>query len=497
MTSAQPVRVRIAPSPTGYLHVGTARTAIYNYLFARRRDGTFVLRIEDTDRDRSQSEFVQVILDGLRWLGIEWDEGPIHQADRFELYGPHIQTLLEKGRAYRCYCTPADLDAERLAARAAKADWQYSRRCRHLSRAESAHREADGQPFSVRLAVPETGETCFRDLVAGTLRRHNSDIEDFVIARSDGRALYNFAVVVDDHLMQISHVIRGNDHITNTYKQVLIYAALGWDSPAFAHVPLILRPDKSKVSKRKGDASVTDYRDRGYLPEALLNYLCLLGWSPGDDREIFTRDELIEAFDVRRVAGANPIFDPAKLEWMNGDYIRRLPTGELARRVEPFVLSANLTTAADLETRRDWFCGVVGLLQERCKTLAEFPVLARYFFVAPDTYDSRGVTKHFRRPGAVERLRELAGAWDALTDFRADLLEETTQGLAEAAGAKTAAYIHPARLALTGTTTGPGLYELAAALDRAPCVARLRRAAEAIEADRIPATLETSKEKKP
>jgi len=477
--------VRIAPSPTGYFHVGTARTAIYNYLFARHHGGQFLVRIEDTDLDRSEAQYVDVILDGLRWLGMEWDEKPLYQSERTHLYSPEVQRLLDTGRAYRCYCTPEELEAERKRAQEAKSDWKYSRRCRYLSDKQRAAFEAEGRESAVRLAVPEEGATTFHDLVGGELTRQNADIEDFVIARSDGRALYNFVVVVDDHLMQISHVIRGNDHITNTFKQVLLYDALEWEAPQFAHLPMILRPDKSKVSKRKGDPSVTDYRDWGYLPQAMFNYLCLLGWSAGDDREIYTLPELIEAFDISRVNASNPIFDPTKLEWMNGEYIRASSPHDLGELLKPYLFNAHLITPLAIESRWAWFLKVIAALQERCKVLTDFVEQGAYFFRPPNDYDSKGVQKHFGVDGAADRLRRLADAWESSADFEPETLDSVTKRVAESDGVKVAAYIHPTRLALSGTTKGPGLYVLAALVGRRECLERLRRAAEAIDHDRV------------
>ena len=455
--------------------------AIHNFLFARATGGTFVLRIEDTDVDRSRQEFVDVILEGLTWLGIRWDEGPVYQSERQGLYAPYVEQLLNNGRAYRCVCTPEDLAREREEARARKQDWKYSGRCRGLSDDEIRRLGAEGRPAAVRLAVTNEGETAFDDLIGGTFRRRNEDIEDFVIARSDGRALYNFAVVVDDHLMEISHVIRGNDHINNTYKQVLLYQALEWDIPQFAHAPLILRPDKSKVSKRKGDPSVIDYRDQGYLSDALLNFLCLLGWSPGDNREIFSLEELIAIFQLERVSQSNPILDPIKLEWMNGEYIRQIPVPDLAGQVRPFVVRAGLATESDLVSRATWFEQVVAQLQERCKTLVEFSAAGAFFFRAPSEYDVKGVEKHFSKPGVSDRLRRLAEAWNKTADFESETIGATMRALAEKDGTKLAVYIHPARLALTGATAGPGLFELAALLGREECLARLQHAASAID----------------
>jgi glutamyl-tRNA synthetase len=479
------VRVRLAPSPTGYFHVGTARTAIYNYLFARHHGGTFVLRIEDTDLDRSERKFVDVILEGLRWIGTPWDEGPYYQSERTHLHSPHIEFLLKSGRAYPCFCTPQDLEAEREAARIAKADWKYSRKCLHLDPETRRRYESEGRPAAVRLAVPNFEATSFHDLVGGTFARRNDDIEDFVIARSDGTALYNFAVVVDDHLMGITHVIRGNDHITNTYKQCLLYDALEWTRPVFAHLPLILREDRSKVSKRKGDPSVTDYRDRGYLPEALLNYLCLLGWSAGDDREVYTLEELVSAFELERVSAANPVFDAAKLEWLNGEYIRHQPVSTLASLAAPRFEESGLATRTELEALGQRFHAMIGCLQERAKTLADFPRLGRFFFEPPDAYDPEGVGRYFAEPSAPDRLKRLAERWEVALPHDKAALESAMRELAAKDGEKLAAWIHPARLALTGATAGPGLFELAAILGPGECMNRLRRAAERIKSGSV------------
>jgi len=474
------VRVRLAPSPTGYFHVGTARTAIYNYLFARHLDGTFVLRIEDTDLDRSERKFVDVILEGLTWLGIPWDEGPYFQSERSDLHRPFVDELLRLGRAYHCFCTPQELEQERESARAARLDWKYSRKCMKLSSEARQQLLAQGRPAAVRLAVPATEATTFHDLVGGEFTRRNEDIEDFVIARSDGTTLYNFAVVVDDHLMEITHVIRGNDHITNTYKQCLLYDALNWPRPVFAHLPLILREDKSKVSKRKGDPSVTDYRDMGYLPEALLNYLCLLGWSAGDDREVYSKDELVAAFQLERVSAANPVFDAAKLDWLNGEYIRSLPVERVADRARVHFEQADLNNARSWLDQKDRYLALVALLQGRAKTLADLPRLGRFFFEAPCEYEEDGVKKYFADLRVAQKLMTLSERWQDAVPFEAAALDSIMRALAKEHGEKLAEWIHPARLALTGSTTGPGLFELAALLGSAECASRLQRAAEEI-----------------
>jgi len=329
------VRVRIAPSPTGYLHVGTAHTALFNWLFARHNKGTFILRIEDTDLARSTKEYEENIIEGLKWLGLYWDEGPYYQTQRLDLYRKYADELLKKGLAYYCYCTPEELEERRKEALAQKKPPRYDRKCLYLSDEERARYEREGRKPAIRLLVPE-GKTVFNDIIRGEIEFNNEDIGDFVIMKSDGIPTYNFAVVIDDYTMGITHVIRGEDHISNTPKQLFIYNAFGWTPPEFAHLPLLLGPDRSKLSKRHGVTSVTEYKKMGYLPQALVNYLALLGWTPEENREIYTVEELIELFDLRRVTKNPGIFDVTKLEWINTQHIRRLSLEELADLTYPF-----------------------------------------------------------------------------------------------------------------------------------------------------------------
>jgi nondiscriminating glutamyl-tRNA synthetase len=491
-----PVRVRIAPSPSGYFHVGTARTAIYNYLFARQHGGTFVLRIEDTDLSRSDRTFVDDILTGLKWLGLEWDEGPVFQSERQDLYGPVIEQLLSSGSAYRCYCTKEELQAERDLAMKNKTDWRYSRKCRTRTETQRQTLESQGASSVVRLAVPESGTLEYEDLVAGTLSRAHQEIDDFVLALPNGRALYNTTVVIDDHLMNISHVIRGNDHINNTFKQLLTYQALGWTPPQFAHIPLILRHDKGKISKRKGDPSLNEYSSMGLLPDAMFNFLSLLGWSAGDDREIFSPDELVQAFSLDRVNKSNPVFDPTKLAWMNGEYIRAMPAQKLVALVSPLLVAANRATLEEIAANLEWHTDWVELLRERCKSLNDFVAMSDYFFEDPTSFDPKGVSKHFEKEGAAERLTQLAQAWTQTNPFDPDSLEASTRALAEAQGIKPAPYIHLARLSISGATGGPGLYQLAAFVGRERCVHRMNTAATAIREGQILARPKTTQENK-
>ncbi|MGH9805631.1 MAG: glutamate--tRNA ligase, partial [Candidatus Acidiferrales bacterium] len=318
-----PVRVRFAPSPTGYLHVGGARTALFNWLFARRQGGVFILRIEDTDADRSKPELVEAVLEGLRWLELTWDEGPFHQSERLPSYHAISDRLRASGHAYPCFCSPDELDTRRKSADAAGKPWKYDGRCRRLSAAEVAARA--GQPHALRFAVPQEGESTFNDLVYGEMNVRYDEVEDFVLLRSDRLPTYQLAVVADDLDMRITHVIRGSDHLINTPKQLLIYQALGAEPPLFAHVPLILGPDRTRLSKRHGATSVTAYRDEGFLPEAFRNFLALLGWSPGDDTELMATDELVRRFGLESVSRTNAVFDRDKLVWFNSEYLRNQP----------------------------------------------------------------------------------------------------------------------------------------------------------------------------
>jgi glutamyl-tRNA synthetase len=359
------VRVRIAPSPTGYFHVGTARCAIYNWLFARKHGGKFLVRIEDTDELRSKKEYIDVILDGLRWMGLEWDEDVVYQSGRIGSYSPHAERLLDEGEAYRCFCTPEELNEHRQLAQREKKDYRYSKKCRHLSEAEIEKMLREGKPFTIRLKLPLEGEASFTDLVYGELKRAYTDLDDLIILKSDGRPIYNFAVVVDDHDMGITHVIRGNDHVVNTYHQIEIYRALGWHVPQFGHLPLILRPDRAKVSKRKGDKGVTDYRFEGFLPDPFVNYLALVGWSPKDDREKMSRSELTEAFSLDSVNPNNAVFDVEKLTWLNGEYIRDTDDHVLLDMVSPGWIDAGFTTGNWIEANKHWAVRVVTALKSQ------------------------------------------------------------------------------------------------------------------------------------
>lgn len=469
-----PIRVRIAPSPSGYLHVGTARTAIFNWLFSRRFGGTFLVRIEDTDAERSDMSLVEPILNALAWLGIKADEPIVFQSSRIEHYKAFARKLLETGHGYRCFCTAKNLEIDREAAMAEKRTPMYSRRCHKLSKEEVDQRVAAGEPFAIRLFIP-SGETSFDDMVSGNITRQNVDIEDLIVARSDGSAVYNLAVVIDDHEMGVSHVIRGNDHTSNTFKQIHLYRAFGWEVPRFGHVPLILRPDKKKVSKRLGDKDVGEYRHEGIIPEAMFNYLSLLGWSPKTDREIYKIQELVNIFDPEHFNPSNAVFDEEKLVAFNKEHIQLLAPDDLVARVEPLFIDAGLLSAADAVARRSYTASIVTLLKERVRRLGDFVNLGKYFFQFDFNYDPDAAAKQFS-PASAELLDAFQFRLAALGTFDAAAIESALSTLADERGVKKAALIHPTRLAVSGMSVGPGLYDLLALLGQTTVVERLARA---------------------
>ncbi|MBD3381046.1 MAG: glutamate--tRNA ligase [candidate division Zixibacteria bacterium] len=474
------IRVRIAPSPSGYLHVGTARTAIFNYLYAKAKGGKFILRIEDTDQARSSEDMVAVILEGLQWLAVDWDEGPYYQSQRFDHYPPYTEKLLESGAAYRCFCTSQELAEKRDRAQKEKKTYQYDRKCRDLSDDQIKARLDDGNKFTVRLKLPLEGEVSFEDQVLGRVSKAYADLDDFIIVRSDGSPIYNFAVVADDIEMGISHVIRGNDHIANTYKQVEIYKALNAQLPQFAHIPLLLRPDRSKVSKRKGDKSVTEYRDEGILPEAMFNFLALLGWSPKDDREIMSREEIIKTFDFKGINPNNAVFDPVKLTWMNSQYIMKMDNHTLVERIQPILMEKDLATKYWIETRWQWMLKVVEQLKERCENLYDFAEKGYYFFKDDFEYDPKGVKKRFAKEGVAEKLKKLREEFGKHQDLTKSVAEQAIRGLAESMEVGAGQLIHPTRLALTGMTGGPGLFDIIELINQPEVDKRLSRAIEFI-----------------
>jgi glutamyl-tRNA synthetase len=460
---ASGVRVRFAPSPTGHLHVGGARTALFNWLFARHHGGTYILRIEDTDRSRSTDENIDSILDALRWLELDWDEGPpapgYRQTERLELYRAHAARLLVAGRAYYCDCPPELLDQQRKAAEARKETFRYNGRCRDRGLAAGA----------LRLRIPDSGSTVVDDLIHGPVTFDHAQLDDWILVRTDGTPTYNFCVVVDDVTMRITHVIRGNDHLSNTPKQVLCYAALDYDVPAFAHVSMILGADRARLSKRHGATSVQAYREQGILPEAMVNYLVRLGWSSGD-KEIFSRGELIERFDIKDVSSSGAIFDQTKLEWLSQEHIKVADGVRLAAQVRPFIEAAGLSVPP-LER----LIPMLDTLRERAKTLRELVDVGRFYFERPATYEDKARAKLFTAAG-VERLGVLAERLGAVEPFTAPAIEALYRELVDSRGLKLVDLAQLTRLAVTGRTASPPLFDVLALLGRDETLARLRAA---------------------
>lgn len=473
-------RVRFAPSPTGYLHVGGARTALFNWLFARHNDGVFILRIEDTDLDRSDDEMVLAITEGLDWLELDWDEGPFFQSEMVEEHKAAASELLDQEKAYRCFCDPQELEALRTSAREKGEDWKYPGICRQLSTDESTARAEAGDVCAIRFAVPQDRTITLHDLVLGDIDKQGSDLEDFVLLRLDSNPTYNLACVVDDSTMGITHVIRGEDHKDNAVKQILIYEALELPIPEFAHVPLILGPDKKRLSKRHGATAVGEYRDKGYMPEAFVNFLSLLGWSPKDDTEFMRLEELISRFDLNGINRKPAVFDETKLGWLNGQYLNLLPSEELLSGAREAFEASGLDLSA---VEDEYLEGVVDLLKERVRLFTEFPEKGTWFFTAPESYDSDSVAKRWKNPEEViPRLENTKKSLSSMDVWDHDSIENAIRSLAEAEEVGAGKYIHAIRVAVSGVMQGPGLFELLELLGSEEVVTRLQTAVDSLRA---------------
>jgi glutamyl-tRNA synthetase len=472
--SNRDVRLRFAPSPTGYLHVGGARTALFNWLFARHSGGTLVLRIEDTDFERSTPEMVDGILGGLRWLGIDWDEGPYFQSQRMELYQSAAQRLVEAGAAYYCFCTREELEQRRSQAQAEGSDPQYDGKCRTLAAAEATARRSAGESCAMRFAVPESGSTSFDDAVFGRVEFANREIEDFVLLRSDGVPTYHLSVVVDDLEMRMTHIVRGADHLSNTPKQIMLYNAIGVPPPVFAHVPLILGPDKTRLSKRHGATSVIAYKDEGIVPGAFRNFLALLGWTPPDSsREIMTDRELIDLFDLSGIQKSNAVFDRGKLDWFNTEYVRAYPTVLLLPLIEEEWKKAGLIP---FQTSREAMEATVDLVKPRARNLKDFATLFRAYF--SDEYDTdRAAVQRFLRDDSVRQMVvDLASRYEQEAVFSEESTEKALRDFAAEKNMKAGVLINGARVALTGQGVAPSLFAVMANLGQERTVVRLRKA---------------------
>lgn len=482
------IRVRFAPSPTGNLHIGGARTALFNWLFARHNGGSLILRIDDTDQERSTEESTRGILSALRWLGLDWDEGPdaggaygpYYQSQRSELYTEAAQKLIEQGMAYKCYCTSEELAARRQQARAAGKAPRYDGRCRELTAQERKEKESEGYRPVIRLRVPETGETKVPDLLRGDVAFNNDVLDDFIIMKSDGMPTYNLACVIDDAMMHISHIIRAEEHLSNTPKQILIYKALGYSLPVFAHVSMILAPDHSKLSKRHGATSVEEFRALGYLPDALINYLALLGWSPEGEEELLSLSELVRQFSMERVGKTAAIYDVKKLTWMNGHYLNEKDLDDVIDLVKPYFQEKSLIPQQMNPEEMAYFRQVVGAVRTRVKTLAEVAEAAEYFYKDDFAYEEKGVRKHFRKDNVAEYLKKASGKLADLEEFDLETTEKAYRELSEELGVKAGNIIHPTRMALSGRTMGPGLFDIMVILGKDKTIERLNRAIDFI-----------------
>ncbi len=482
------VRVRFAPSPTGYLHVGGARTALFNWLFARHEGGVFILRIEDTDSERSTEEAAAGIIEAMRWLGLDWDEGPevggpagpYRQAERFDIYREYAERLLAEGRAYYCVCTPEELEVRRKAALAAGRSLKYDGRCRERGNRPPMASPGVAVPGAggpvVRLRISEAGGIQINDLVHGTIRFEDADMDDFILLRSDGMPTYNFAVVVDDVLMGITHVIRGDDHISNTPRQIKLYEALGLPIPFFAHIPMILGPDRARLSKRHGAMGVMAYQEMGYLPEAMVNYLARLGWSHGD-QEIFTQEELIRHFTLEKVGRTAAVFDPAKLEWLNGQYVKQAVPERLVVLVRPFWEAVGVSREEIDRKSHAWLDEAIRLFQERARTLVELAASSRFIFEGKIERD-RAAVAQILTPDARARIRALLQEMEGLPAFTASALESLFRAKAAALGLKLVDLAQPFRVALSGRTVSPPMFPIMALMGRELVRRRVQEALE-------------------
>jgi glutamyl-tRNA synthetase len=482
------VRVRIAPSPTGYLHLGLARTALFNWLFARHNKGNFIMRIDDTDAERSTEESLSQILESFKWLGLDWDEGyekggeyaPYMQSQRLDIYEKHTKILMDSGKAYHCYCTQEELEEERKKAQEAKKAYTYSGKCRNLTVDEKCKFEEDGRKPSVRFLVEDKVLTV-HDLIKGNVDFRTGLFGDFIIVRPNGMPLYIYTSVVDDMVMKISHIIRADEHLANTPKQILIFEAFDFLLPEFAHVPLVLGSKGEKLSKRHGATAVAEYQKMGYLPEAMLNYLARLGWSLDDEKEVFTIDELIESFSLEGVGKSGGIFDQQKLMWLNGEYIMKMDIESRTKAVIPFLQEMGLIGDDISAEKNEWLKNIVTAVGERLKTLAQIGDYAGFFFVDKVEYDEDAVKKHLKKDGIIEALNGLKQSFQSLDSFDVTALENAIKSYAESKGLNAGKLIQPLRVALTGKSVGPGIFETFVLLGKEKVIQRLEDAIKMLE----------------
>ncbi len=484
------VRVRFAPSPTGELHIGGARTALFNWLFVRQNNGTFVLRVDDTDKERSSKAHLESIFLSLKWLGLEWDEGPGKEG----LYGPYIQSerlpfymeaaqkLLQEGKAYYCFCSADELKQQKEQFRGIGQAPKYRGTCRNLSYSKIEERKECCQGFVIRLLAPEEGETVVEDIIRGWVTFDNNNLDDMIIIKSDGLPTYNFASVVDDSLMGITHVIRAEEHLSNTPRQQVIAQQLGYKIPLYAHVPMILAPDHSKLSKRHGATSVQEYKEMGVLPSALINYLALLGWSPGEDREIVSLEEMIRLFSLERVTKNPAIYDQTKLNWINGYYLRTMPLDQVMHDALPFFQKAGVISHPASEAELSYLKTVFNLVRDRIKVLGEALEATNYFFTDDYPYDEDGVKKHFQKGKDINRiLEQVSKELEKLESADVDSIKNALEDAAEGLGCSLGKVNPPTRLALTGRTKGPELVDIIQVLGKEKCVKRINKTIDAFD----------------
>ena len=463
-------RVRFAPSPTGHLHIGGVRTALFNWLFARNHKGKFILRIEDTDRKRSTKESIADILESMKWLGLEWDEGPYFQMERLDIYKKYGDRLLEEGKAYLCYCTPEELKDRRR-----KGAYRYDERCRNLTEKENEEYIAQGRKPALRLKSPTTGKTILNDLIRGKIEFENKVLDDFVLLKSDGVPTYNFACIIDDVLMKVTHVIRGEDHLPNTPRQILVYEALGFECPKFAHLPMILGSDHTPLSKRHGAVAVSQYREMGYLPHALINYLALLGWGTPESKQLFTQEELIERFSLEHVSRNPAVFDPKKLEWMNGHYLKSSDPEEILDLVIDYLKKNELLLGEIDPERRRWIGRIVGVVGERLKYIGQIIDYAGFFFTEKVTFDKKAKEK-FLKKEIKPFLKEVKEDLSKIEPFKEKGIEEAIRKELAVFEIKPKIGAQAIRVALTGRTISPPLFEIIELLGKEKTIKRLERA---------------------
>ncbi len=483
------VRVRFAPSPTGYLHIGGARTALYNWLFAKKNKGKFILRIEDTDIQRSTKESIHAIIDGMRWLGLTWDEGPevggnygpYFQSQRIHIYKKYAEKLLYENKAFRCFCTQEEIEQARKKAKEKKIQYKYNGKCRNLTDTEIKKRIAEGQSFTVRLKMDWNDEIIIQDIIRGEIRFHTNNFDDFIIMKSDGYPVYNFAVVIDDALMKINYVIRGDDHISNTPKQILIYKALGFPIPKFAHLPMILGEDKTRLSKRHGATAVQQFREIGYLPEAMINYLARLGWGYDDTQEIFTVEELIQKFSLKKVSKNPAVFSFKKLEWLNNYYIQKLSLEERTKMCIPFLIKDGLISEKDVGNNFEYIKKIVELIGARLRLLKDITFYADFFFKEKVNFSDDAIKKFFQKFDCISLYNQIISILEKVERWERETITSALETLSQKVEIKRKDFFQSIRVALTGKLISPDLLDIMMLIGKEKTIKRIKDAIEFIK----------------